>query len=117
MKRRVNLARRLFTLVLCVIMALASINAPTNVMKCEAALLGVLLEAEGSNIKVTLPGNYGVYNIYVDGTLVKENVGPAVYTLEQTVAGEHVVKAVGILDGVEDADGIFEGMEIGRAHV
>lgn len=111
MKRRVKFGRRLLTMILCAVMIFANVSAPTNVMTVEAALLGVLLNAVGSNIEVTLPGNYGMYNIYVDSTLVKENVGPAVYTLEQTVEGEHTVKVVGVLDGVEDiADGVFEGV-------
>ena len=109
MKRRVKFGRRLLTMILCAAMVFTNVNAPMNIITVEAALLGVLLEADGSNIKVTLPSNYGMYNIYVDGTLVKENVGPAVYTLEQAVAGEHSVKVVGIRDGVEDtADGVFE---------
>ena len=111
MKRRVKLGRRLLTMILCAVMVFTSVTAPMNVTTVEAALLGVLLNVSGSNIEVTLPGNYGMYNIYVDGTLVKENVGPAVYTLEQTVAGEHAVKVVGVCDGVEDiADGVFEGV-------
>ena len=111
MKRRVKFGRRLLTMILCVAMVFTTVSAPMNVTTVEAALLGVLLSANGSNIEVTLPGNYGLYNIYVDGTLVKENVGPAVYTLEQTVAGEHTVKVVGIEEGVEDtADGVFENV-------
>lgn len=111
MKRRVKFGRKLLTMILCAVMIIANVSAQMNVLTVEAALPGVLLGVSGSNIEVTLPGNYGMYNIYVDDTLVKENVGPAVYTLEQTVAGDHAVKVVGVRDGVEDlADGVFEGV-------
>ena len=109
MKRKANLCKRWLTMVLCLSMVLTSVNVPLNPVTAQAALLGVLVEVSGANINVTLPGNYATYNIYVDDTKVKENVGPAVYTLEQTVAGDHTVKVVGIKDGAEDTvDGVFE---------
>ena len=109
MKRKASFVKQWFAMVLCLSMLMTSVNVPLNPFTVQAALLGVLVEVSGSNINVTLPGNYATYNIYVDDTKVKENVGPAVYTLEQTVAGEHVVKVIGVTDGVEDTvDGVFE---------
>ncbi len=110
MKQKRIFCKRLLTMLLCMAMVFTSVNLPANTLTAQAALTGVEVKVSGAEIKVTLPGNYSSYNIYINDTKEKEKVGPAQYSFAQTQTGEYTVKVVAVIDDAEstDADAIFE---------
>lgn len=110
MKQKRIFCKRLLTMILCLAMIFTSVNLPANTLTAEAALQGVLVEASGANVRVTLPGNYSSYNIYINDVNVQENAAPAAYSFAQTATGEYTVKVVAVVDGEEstEEDAIYE---------